>query len=107
MDANTLSAAAGLLLSLAAAYLPGFSDWYGALPGAQKRLVMLALLAAVALASVGLACAGLGDDLGLPLTCDAAGVWTLLRAFLAALTANQATYLLSQGARCPPQERLA
>ncbi len=100
MDSETLSAAAGLLLSLAASYLPGFAEWYAALEGARKRLVMLGLLAAVAGAAYGLACAGFADDLGLRLTCDAPGALALLRAFLTALAVNQATYLLA-GRRTP------
>ncbi len=97
--AQLIAAAAGTLLSLAAAYVPGFAGWFQRLPGVRKRLLMLALLAGVSLLAVGLACspgAGQAGRLGLPVTaCSQAGAWELLPAFLAALVANQATFQIA------------
>jgi len=90
MTPETLSALAGALLSLAAAYLPGFSAWFEQLDGVRKRLVMLICLAAAAL----------GVTLyqsyrsALP-----ASLLQVLQAFFAALSANQAAYLLSAASR--------
>jgi hypothetical protein len=57
---------------------------------------MLALLALVAGGAFGLAClAVLGDLFGVSLTCDKAGGLVLIRSFILAVIANQATYLIS------------
>lgn len=91
MTADLLSSIVGILLSLAASYLPGFSGWYGPLDASRKRLVMLGLLALVGLGVYGLACAGLNNSV----TCDQSGLLALVNSFIAALIANQATYLVS------------
>jgi hypothetical protein len=92
-----LSAIAGILLSLLASYLPGFSAWFDRLDGIYKRLVMLGLLAAAALAIVGLSCAGLGEAFGLPLACARNSGFLMVQAFLLALIANQSAYLITKG----------
>ena len=97
-----LSAIAGILLSLLASYLPGFSAWFDRLEAIHKRLVMLGLLAASSLAIAGLSCAGLGEtwglrSLGLPLACDRNGGILVVQAFLLALIANQSAYLITRG----------
>jgi len=95
MSAESLTLAAGALLSLAFSYIPGLADAYAGLDGVQKRLVMLALLVLVAVASFGLSCLGWGSALGISLACDQAGALGLLRTLLLALIANQSTYLIS------------
>jgi len=75
MTAEMISASAGILLSLVFSYVPGLSDWFNALDGAHKRLVMLAALVLPA--------------------CSQAGLLSLLEALIAALVANQATYMIS------------
>ncbi len=85
LTSETLSALAGLLLSLAASYLPGFRQWFDALTGERKRLLMLGLLA---LATAGVA----GFELLNRRPLDLPGV---AAAFVAALAANQAAYLIS------------
>lgn len=95
MTSDTLSSIAGMLLSLAAAYLPGFSDWFGRLEPVRKRLVMLALLALAAAASVAAACAGWGAALNAAPGCTQVDAWAAARAFALALAANQATYSLA------------
>lgn len=85
MSAELLSSIAGVLLSLAASYIPGFSDWYAALGGNPKRLVMLA---ALALAAAGFSLAPLFPQIEEP--------WlSIVKAFIAALVANQAAFAIS------------
>jgi len=99
MTPELLASIFASLLSLLMSYAPGFSAWYTPLGGAAKKLVMLALLVVIAAACYGLACADLGALLGLNLSCDAAGLNTLLSCLLAALAANQSTYLISAHGR--------
>ena len=96
MTPELLASIAAMLISLAASYLPWFSGWYDDLNSLYKRLVMLALLAAISLAAYGLACAGLSPRVNLTLTCDAPGALSLFKTFLAALLANQAAYQISK-----------
>ena len=91
MSAEQLAAIAGVVLSLVFSYIPGISDWYSGLESTQKRLVMAALLLAVAGAAFGLSC----GNVWVTVTCDKAGVIGLVNALIAALVANQATYQLS------------
>ena len=95
MDDVTLSAIAGVLLSLFFAYVPGASGWYAELDGVYKRVVMLVALIMIVVIQYGLACAGWAADFDLVVTCDRAGLGILIHAFLAALVSNQATYLMS------------
>ena len=44
MTSEQLAIAAGILLSLAFNYIPGLNDWYQALEGTYKRLIMLLAL---------------------------------------------------------------
>jgi len=85
LTSESISALAGLALSLAASYLPGFAPWYQALDSQRKQLLMLALLAGATAATV----AG-GMIAGQPV--DTAQV---VQVFIAALVANQAAYLIS------------
>lgn len=87
-----LSTIAGIVLSLAASYLPGFDAWYAGLDGNRKRLVMLGLLAAASATVFGLSCAGWFSPL---VTCDKPGVERLLSVFISAVIANQAAYAIS------------
>lgn len=95
MDAAGLASIAGVILALGFAYIPKLNEWYITQTAQVKALVMLGLLAAVAGGAYGLACAGWAADFGVGVTCDKAGGIALLKAFLAALVANQATYLIA------------
>jgi len=95
MTADQLAMYAGVVLSLAFSYVPSADGWWANLAVTHKRLVMLGLLLLVALASVGLACAGFATDLGLTIACDRAGVVGLLQAFGAAAIANQVAYAIT------------
>ena len=88
MTTETLSAAAGLALSLAASYLPRFSPWYAALDGLRKRQVMAGLLVLSTLVLLAAQCA-------LVWACYTANAETALRALFAALVVNQAAYLMT------------
>jgi hypothetical protein len=94
MSAEQLAAIAGVLLSLLFSYVPGLSDWYGALDPTKKRLVMAALLLVVA---VGVFAASCGQFVAgvVGVTCDKGGALALISAFITALVANQAAYQIS------------
>jgi hypothetical protein len=95
MDAQTLALFAGVVLSLLFSYIPGLNTWFAALDSSVKRLWMLALLLLVGLSVVGIACAGFGASLGISVTCDQAGFIGVLKAFVAAMIANQAAYAVT------------
>jgi hypothetical protein len=87
---------AGILLSLVFAYVPGLESWYQALTSTLKRVVMLVLLALVAVGYVALACSPFGAQFSLPAeACTQTGFVAIVQAFIAAVIANQATYLLA------------
>lgn len=86
-----LAAAAGILLSLLASYLPGFSAWYESLSPTSKRLWMLGMLLLASLAAFGISCSGLEGYIA----CTGAGAWTLFKIFVLALVSNQAVFLIS------------
>lgn len=83
-----LAALAGVVLSLVFSYLPGLKDAYDALTPTPKRLVMLGALFVVALGALAYQCRGAGD-------CYTANAETVLRAFVMAAIANQATAALT------------
>lgn len=94
MTPEQLASVAGIVLSLAFSYIPGLSDWYAALNGVNKRLVMLVIVVVIAAAAFGLTCAGVALD-NVTVTCDQAGAVALVQNVIAALVANQAAFLLS------------
>jgi hypothetical protein len=81
---------AGVVLALLFGYAPGLRGWFEALEPTRKALAMLALLAVAAGVLYGAACWTPFDAAGV--TCDEPGVWLVVRLFLAAMVANQATY---------------
>lgn len=94
--ANLFPYLAGIILSLVFAYVPGLEAWYAALTSVGKRVVMLALLAIVAIGYVALGCSPFGAQFGVPAeVCTQAGFVSVIQAFIAALLANQATYLIA------------
>lgn len=92
VSVNLISALAGAVLSVAFSYVPGLSDWFGALDGIYKRLVMAGTLLSVSLALFTGVCAGIvvGDGL----TCGRDGVLILLSVLWYALVANQTAYIV-------------
>ena len=91
IDGLTLSSLAGGVLSLIFSYAPGAKDWFGRLMPETKRTVMLVLLA---LSAIGIFVLGCGGYLQ-AVSCDKGGAIELAKIFIAALIANQATFLIS------------
>ena len=96
MSPEVLSAAAGVLLSLAFSYVPGLSGWFASLEGTHKRLVMLAALVLVSAGVFALSCTSSTSALlEQPPACTQNGLLGLLQSLLLALVANQAAYQIS------------
>jgi len=92
MTSDLLSAIAGIILSLAFSYIPGVSDWFVALDGAYKRLIMAALLLIVAAGAFALGCTGVLDTV----ECSRDGALGLVSAYISALIANQSAYQIAR-----------
>lgn len=103
MDAALLASLAGILLSLLFSYVPKLSDWFAVLEGVYKRLIMAGLLLVVAGGAFGLSCASVISAV----TCDQPGALGLVKAFIAALIANQSTYMISPETKRVQQVRLS
>lgn len=88
-----LSAVVAVLASLFFAYVPGIKQKYATLADEWKAAVMAILLFVIAGATFAIGCAQLLPEL--QVTCDRGGAVGLIYALVAALTANQATYLLA------------
>lgn len=91
MTAELLAGIAGTVVSVLFSYLPGLSGAYDALDNTTKRLVMAGVLLVVTAAVYGLSCANVFSYF----TCDKAGIFKAVEIFIAALVANQATYLVT------------
>lgn len=91
MTAEQLAQIAGVILSLAFAYIPGIKERYDLLEATQKASVMAGLLILVALGAFAVSCGGLYN---VGITCDKAGAVGLIQVLIAALVANQGTYVL-------------
>jgi len=92
---NYILAGVGVLLQLAFMYVPRFKDWYANHP--NKGLVALGFNVAFAGVYFALACVPvLASLLGIALTCDLAGGWTLLQAIFILATSQQLAYLFTK-----------
>jgi hypothetical protein len=91
MTAVLLSSIVAIVLSLLFSYVPGLNTWYAALTGEWKRVGMAVLLLLTAGAVFGLSCAQVLTYV----TCDQVGAIGLVKIFVAALIANQATFVIS------------
>lgn len=91
MENNVIASLAGTLLALLFGYAPGLRSWYEALEPTRKALVMAGLLLAAAVLLYVAACY---TPWPVGVTCDEPGVWQLVELFMAAMVANQATYLI-------------
>lgn len=100
MTTLELTTYASIVLSLVFSYVPSLSDWYAVQSATNKRLVMLAALVVVTLGAFGISCTPLAVTLGLTVACTTAGAYALIPAFVAAVIANQATFVIS-----PERER--
>ena len=93
MTDNVVGSLAGVLLALLFGYAPGLRTWFEALEPTRKALVMALLLLVAAVVLYLAACYTPFDTAGV--TCVEAGFWQVVQLFIAALVANQATYLLA------------
>ena len=90
-EGNVVMSLAGAVLALLFGYVPGLRQWFEALDGVRKAQVMAGALLVAALLLYGAACY---TPWPVGVTCDEAGFWQLAQLFIAALVANQATYLI-------------
>lgn len=90
-----LAAIAGVILSLVMSYIPGAKGWWDAKDSTHKRLYMGLLLVAVALIVTAIACVGSLSPL--VMRCDQSDLLEFARALLAALVANQSTFVITKG----------
>ena len=88
-----ISVVAGIVLSILFEYVPGIAGWYEGLDKRGKQGVMALALLLVSLATCGFSCLGWFNT---GLTCDEKGVLELVKLFIAALVANQSTYLITR-----------
>ena len=100
---EVISGLAGALISLACSYIPGLSDWFGALTAKQKSGIMAIVLIVVAGAAFGLSCANVIQSI--PCTQD--GLVRLAQTVFAALVANQAVYSISPQREIKPTPPVA
>ena len=96
MTPESLAAISAVILSLLFSYLPGLSTWYGNLTAAVKQAIMGVLLIVIAVVIYLMACAGFASDFNLSIACTRAGAVELLNVLIAALVANQATYVITK-----------
>lgn len=88
MEQKTISAIAGVLLSLALAYVPGLRVWFENLSGTQKRAVLLASMIIVVASVALLSC----YNIIMIIPCTKPSLDSLLQSFIWAIVANQTTY---------------
>lgn len=88
MDANTISAIAGVTLSLGFSYIPGLSTWFAKQDSTRKRGLMALLLLLATAGSLLYVCRG-------DAACLAADWERAVGALIAALVANQSVFLLT------------
>jgi len=87
-----LSGAFGLVVSLIFSYAPKIKEWYyQKLDEKYRGLVMVGVSVVVSAALFGLGCAAVISGVA----CDKQGAIELVKAWVAFLVANQATYLLA------------
>lgn len=79
---------AGVIITLALAYLPGVSAKWEALDGTRKRLALGILYAAVSIGLYVPSCFG-GPQL---VECSTDSIWSVVLAFLMALISSQSMY---------------
>jgi len=92
MTGQTLSAIAGVVISLAFSYIPGLRDWYNTFNSQQKQAGMALVLICVTLVVFGLSCANVVGAVA----CDKGGAIGLVEALIMAMIANQSMYSMSK-----------
>ena len=103
--ANVILAAVGIVLQLAFTYLPGFSDWFQTHP--QKGLIALGFDVAFGAIYFALGCVpAIAALVGISLTCDVQGAYTLLQAVFVIAVSQLTTYSFMKNQVRAKQERL-
>ena len=87
------------ILSLTFSYVPGASDWWATLNAKQKSGIMALLLIVESLAIFGLSCGNVISGI----SCDKPGLIELASILIAALIANQATFMISPKPKKEPR----
>lgn len=90
VDQTSIAAISGVILSVLADWIPGFSPWYASQGYQKKRLVMAGLVLLTAVAIFLLACYS-------PLVyaeCSERGAWELVELVTAVLIGNQSAHML-------------
>lgn len=83
-----IAAVAGVVITLALAYLPGVKAKWEALDGTRKRLALGILYAAVSIGLYVPSCLG-GPQI---VECSTESIWSVVLAFLMALISSQGMY---------------
>ncbi len=91
MESNIVAGIAGVALSLIFGYVPGARQWFEALEPVRKAQVMAGLLLLAAAGAFGASC----YTPWAVVECTQAGFWQLVELFIAAVIANQATYMMA------------
>lgn len=94
MTPDIVVSSAGILLSLLFSYVPGFASWYQPLDNTWKRVIMLGFLLLICGGALGLVCLG-WMTFGELVVCTRDGAFYMVKVFVLALIANQATYQIS------------
>jgi hypothetical protein len=89
-----LAGLAGAAISLITSYVPGLNTWFEKLSGTAKRLVMAGVLAATALVIAVSSCAK-PDETALFVCLGGLDWQSYMKALIAALVANQATFKIA------------
>lgn len=94
MTAQVLTGVAGVLLSLAFAYIPGLKTWFANKESTTKRLVMAGVLLVATVGAFVLACwqPERFSDL---VVCSDTGFLDLVWLYIVALISNQSAYSLA------------
>lgn len=95
MTSEQLGAVAGVILSLLFSYVPGLREKFAALDSTKKSLAMAVMLLAVAGGAVALSCGQIVNVV----ECSKSGIIQMVSVYVAALVANQATFVLSPQAQ--------
>jgi hypothetical protein len=87
----TLLSVAGAVVSLFSAYMPGFREWYAKMETVKKSLMQLVIVTVLILVAGILSWTNIVPVV----TNDMTGIFVLIMAWIGALTANQAAYVIA------------
>lgn len=90
-----ISSVAGIVMSLVFEYLPVVSTWYNKLLNNYQKLIMLGVMAVIVASIYAFNCLGWFTGYIPVVSCSSSGREAAVLAFIAAMIANQATYLVT------------